>query len=255
MGTTSPKQADMRHAEIACVAALPIEIAPLVAKCEKVKKYSGGDFTFRGGMYRGLRLAFVETGTGGTRAGRGAKAMIEGHSPEWVLSVGFSGGMIPQMRPGDIVVANEIVDQHGNDLKIDLRMQEDRERGLFVGRILMADGIARTVAEKKELHERTGALAVDMESLAVARACQAAGTKFMAIRVVSDDMTADLPPEILTILGTTGNVRLGATLGAVWNRPESVKDLWNLRSRANSVAERLAGFLDTVLEQLAQTLS
>src|SRR5690606_32732250 len=98
---------------------------------EKVKKYSGGDFTFRGGKYRGLRLAVVETGTGAARAGRGTKALIDGHSPEWILSVGFSGAMIPEMRPGDIIVADEIVDQHGNDLKIDLKMPEDREHGLF----------------------------------------------------------------------------------------------------------------------------
>lgn len=245
----------MRHAEIACVAALPIEVAPLVGKCEKVKKYSGGEFTFRGGKYRGVRLAVVETGTGAARAGRGTKALIDGHSPAWVLSVGFSGGMIPEMRPGDIVVANEIVDQHGNDLKIDLKMSEDRANGLYVGRLFMSDGIVRTVAQKRELHERTGALAVDMESLAVAQACKSSGTRFMAIRVVSDDMSADLPPEILSILGATGNVRWGATLGAVWNRPESVKDLWNLRTRANSVAGALATFLETVIEQLARTLS
>lgn len=252
VGKTQPK--DPRHAEIACVVALPMEIAPLLAKCEKVKKYSGGDFTFRGGKYRGLRLAVVETGTGSVRAARGTKALIDAHSPEWVLSVGFSGGMIPEMRPGDIIVANEIVDEYGSDLKIDLKMQDDPGRGVFVGRMLTVDRIVRTVAEKRELHERTGALSVDMESLAVARVCRESGTKFMAVRAISDDMTCDLPPEILSIMGATGNVRWGATLGAVWKRPESVKELRDLWKRANTVAERMSDFLDKVLEQLAKTL-
>lgn len=255
MGNSTSRQADLRRAEIACVAALSIEIAPLLAKCEKLKKYSGGSFTFRGGKYRGLRLAVVETGTGAKRAGEGTLALIDGHSPEWVLSVGFSGALIPEMRPGNIVVADRIVDLHGNSLNIDLKMPEDRENGLYVGTLLMSDSIVRTVGQKQELQQQTGALAVDLESLAVAQACRDSHTKFMAVRVISDDMSADLPPEILSILGSTGNVRWGATLGAVWNRPESVKDLWNLRNAANRAAEHLAAFLDTIFEQLAKTLT
>lgn len=255
MGKSTSNQAEARRAEIGCVVALPIEIAPLLDRCEKVRKYSGGSFVFRGGKYRGLRLAVVETGTGATRAERGTRALIDGHTPEWVLSVGFSGALIPEMKPGEIIVADEIVDQHGNSLKIDLKMQENRSGGLYVGRLLMADAIIRTVAQKQELQQQTGALAVDLESLAVAQVCRELGTKFMAIRVISDDMSSDLPPEVLSILGGTGGIRWGATLGAVWNRPESVKDLWNLRNGAKHAADRLAVFLDTVLEQLARTLS
>jgi len=254
MAASKQKSEDLRSAEIGCVVALPMEIAPLLSKCEKVRKYSGGDFVFRGGKYRGIRLAVVETGTGATRARKGTLALIDGHAPQWVLSVGFSGAMIPELQAGDMVVANEIVDAGGNCLSLDLKMGENRDAGYYVGRLLTADRIVRTVKEKEDLHQQTGAIAVDLESLAVAQACRDSGTKFMAVRVISDDMSEDLPPEILSILGGTGTIRWGATLGAIWNRPGSVTDMWKLREKANLAAERLAGYLDTIFEGLAATL-
>ena len=81
-----------------------------------------------------------------------------------------------------------------------------------MGRLLTVDRIVRTVAEKRELAESTQALAVDMESLAVATACREAHVRCLVVRAISDDMTADLPPEVLSIVGSTGSVRLGAAL-------------------------------------------
>ena len=92
-----------------------------------------------------------------------------------------------------------------------------------------------------------------METLAVAQVCRDTHTPYLAVRVISDDMSADLPPEILSILGSTGTYRVGAAMGAVWKRPAAVKDLWKLRESAHLAAERLAIFLDGVVAQLYET--
>ena len=74
--------------------------------------------------------------------------------------------------------------------------------------------------------------------------------RFMAVRVTSDDLRADLPPEVLSLTGNTGAIRWGATLGALWKRPASVGDMWKMWERSNQAAEKLADFLDGVLAQL-----
>ena len=94
------------------------------------------------------------------------------------------------------------------------------------------------------------AIAVDMESLAVAQVCRDTKTKFLAVRVVSDDLSADLPAEILSVVGSTGTMRVGAALGSIWKRPGSLKDMWKLRETAHAAADRLATFLDGVVRQL-----
>ena len=47
--------------------------------------------------------------------------------------------------------------------------------------------------------------------------------------------------------------KLGAALGAVLDRPESVKDLWQLREDALRASDRLASFLAGMAEQLPTT--
>lgn len=245
-------------ADVGIVAALKRELDPLLDKCDRVKRYTGGEFTFRGGFLRDLRIATVECGVGAARAQRATHALIDAHAPRWLLSIGYSGGLTDQLQIGDIVVANRIVpadaaapaDDAG--LKIDLKMPSDESKGLYVGRIATAGHIVRTVAEKREIAERTGAIAVDLESLAVAEVCRERKVRFMAVRGISDDCSADLPAEVLTVLGGTGSIRAGAIVGALWNRPSSYKDLWRLRENATVAAERLSLFLVSMLKQIVE---
>jgi adenosylhomocysteine nucleosidase len=108
----------------------------------------------------------------------------------------------------------------------------------------------RLVMEKQQLAARHSVIAVDMESLAVAQVCRERGKRFLAIRVISDDLSSDLPVEVLSLMGPTGTTRLGAAMAAVLSRPSSVSDMWRLRNSAKLAARRLATFLDGVVVQL-----
>ncbi len=236
---------------IGIVCALHLEVSPFLDRVKQFRSESGNGFHFRGCRWKGTNICLVEGGTGYTRARQATQALIDAFQPPFVLSVGFSGGLVPSMKVGDIVVADGVTSDDGETrLAIDIHMAPDPGKGLHVGSICTTDHIVRQVSEKKELAIRTGAIAVDMESLGVARVCQERGTKFMAVRVISDDLSSDLPPEVLALLGPKGSVRAGALFGAILNRPGCVKDLWGMREKAQLAAERLAQFLSGVIEQL-----
>lgn len=241
---------DYSHADIGIVSALPIELSAFLARCERPHHYKSGGLVFRGGRYDGIRVAVVEAGMGFVRARTATAALIDAHSPEWVLSCGFSGALLPEMHLGEIVMANSIIDQHGQELRQTLNAESNPSSGLYVGRILTADKMARTIQEKHQLAEQHKAIAVDMESLAVAQIARDRQKNFMAVRVISDDMSADLPPEVLSVVGATGAIRFGAVLGSLVKRPESAKEMWHLRGNAKIAAESLATFLDGVIHQL-----
>jgi adenosylhomocysteine nucleosidase len=244
---------DFTHADVGFVHATAMELAPFLDRCERVRKYVGGDFSFRGGLFGKIRIALAESGMGPKPARRATQALIDGHSPRWIISAGFSGALEPHMKVGDIVVGNSIVDADGTELAIDMKMPANPAAGLYLGRLLMVDRIVRSVAEKKALAERLGAIAVDMESLAVAQVCHDSKTRFLAVRVISDDMSADLPPELASVVGSSGTVRLGAVAGAIFKRFGSVKDLWRLREQGIGAADRLATFLEGVVSQLYES--
>ena len=241
---------DNAQSDIGIVSALPIELGQFLDRCERVKHYRGGDLTFRGGRYDGIRVLLAESGMGYARARKASLALIDAHHPKWILSSGFAGALLPTMKIGQIVMANEIIDQHGQRTAINLSLESDEANGLYVGRLLTADEMVRTVEQKQQLHEKHEALAVDMESLAVAQVAAETKTGFMAVRVISDDMSADLPPEVLSIIGDTGAVRVGAALTSLFKRPESLKDMLYLRKNAQAAAKSLATFLDGVVHQL-----
>ena len=243
-------QDDLAHADIGIVCALRMELAPFLNRCLAQRKYSGGDFVFRGGRYDQSRVAVVESGSGFDRARRATEALIDAHTPNSVISCGFVGALQPEMQIGDIVMANAIVDQHGQQVPIEINVPGDVQPGLYVDRLLTADALVRTVEEKAALGERHQAVAVDLESLAVAQVCAERQIRFMVVRVVSDDMSQDLPREIESVLAGSSTRRLGAALGSLWKRPSSYKELWELRQQAQLAADRLAEFLDGVVEQL-----
>jgi len=241
---------DYSHADVGIVTALPIELSAFLSKCERPHRYKSGGLVFRGGRYDGIRVAIVEAGMGFVRARNATTALIDAHTPDWILSCGFSGALLPEMHVGEIVMANSIVDQHGQELHQSLNAESNPTGGLYVGRVLTADEMVRTIEEKRQLAEQHAAIAVDMESLAVAQIARDRKKNFMAIRAISDDMSSDLPPEVLSVVGATGAVRLGAALGSLVKRPESAKEMWHLRSNAKIAAESLATFLDGVIHQL-----
>jgi len=242
------------EADIGIVAALGMEVAPFVGRCLPVQSYVGDRFHVQGLLLHDIRIAVVESGAGANLASRATQTLLDGHTPSWVLSVGFSGALQPHLKLGDLVVANSIVNREGKGLSVDVQMQSSPQDGLYVGKFLNTDKIVRTAAEKQQLGESTGAIAVDMESLAVARVCAERQVRFMAVRVISDDLTKDLPPEVLTVFGSTGFLRAGAVLSALWNRPSSWSDLWQLREQSVQSAARLGLFLRNVVERLGEDL-
>jgi adenosylhomocysteine nucleosidase len=248
MDTSSADQST--RADIGLVCALPLELSAFLGRCSKVKTYTGGRFTFRGGFYQNIRVAIVESGMGRARARAATNALLDAHAPRWIVSTGFCGALDPQLKIGQMIVADEIVNSVGDCLKVDVGMTSDAAQGRYVGRTLTVDEMVRTVAEKQNLAKLSGALAVDMETFEIAQLCRERKVRFMAMRSVSDDLSADLAPEVLSLIGATGSIRLGAVIGALWKRPGSYKDMWQLRENAMLAAESLAEFLDGVVKQL-----
>jgi adenosylhomocysteine nucleosidase len=238
-------------ADIGIVAALPIEVAPLIERLQNVRRYSGPRHKVIEGECAGKLVALIVAGTGRKRARHGTQVLFDGHRPRWVISAGFAGALDPALARNSVLFADEVVAEDGSRWAIDVGVPPEAERErMRAGRLLTVDRIVRTAVEKAALRERFQADAVDMESSAVAALCSERQVRFLSIRVVSDEAGTDLPPEVLSILGRSGGYRVGAALGAIWRRPSSVKDLWALREHAHAAADRLAEIVAGTLSRL-----
>jgi hypothetical protein len=132
---------------------------------------------------RGMRV--VRTGMGPRRAAATAATLPDGP----LVIAGVAGGLAPQVRPGDLVVADEVRGP-GTSVQVPsapLLAGALRRLGLTIhrGPIVSTDRVV-TGRDRLEL-ARSGALAVDMESSRLARA----GTPLAVVRSIVD--TADHP--------------------------------------------------------------
>jgi adenosylhomocysteine nucleosidase len=241
--------------QVGVVFALGIEAGGLEDLLEGVVTTQGHGLLVRQGRLQGRRLVLILSGHGRRRAARATEALIAGHRPEWVLSAGFAGGLSPQLKRYDILIADHLADTAGSQLAIDLALGPTvpaAARGVHVGRLLTAERVIRLPHEKRALFRQYDALAVDMESFGVAEVCRRWQVRFLAVRVINDAVDDELLPDLERLLAQqTFAAQLGAAAGAIWRRPSSLKDIYKLKENALLASDCLARFLASMVEQLS----
>lgn len=177
--------------------------------------------------------------------------LIDGHRPQRVISAGFAGALSPALKRNDILLADRILLGDGAELALDLPPEiaaVAEQPGVHRGTLLCADHVVRLPGDKRALFARHGALAVDMETFAVAEVCRRREVPFLSVRVINDTADEELPRDVERLLvQKTNAARLGAAMGAICRRPGSVKDMYQLRENALVAAEQLAKFLAGVV--------
>jgi len=248
VGRTSPP------CDVGFVFALGIESGGLEDMLEGVVTTRAAGLTLREGRLRNRSVVIVEAGVGQSAAARGTQALIAGHRPAWVVSAGFAGALDRRVERGDILLADAVIGTDGRRLAIDLKVSPETiagSKGLHVGACVASDTIVGRPADKESLGRKHAALAVDMESWAVAEVCRQAKTRFLCIRVISDAIDDELPADVETLARQTSTAsRLGAVAAALVRRPSSVKDMLKLKGDALVASDRLARFLAGIVEQL-----
>jgi adenosylhomocysteine nucleosidase len=242
---------ELKPCDVGIVFALGIESGCLEDRLEGCVTIRGHDFVAREGGLKGRRVVLALSGAGRARAAHVAEVLIDGHRPRCVISAGFAGGLSPQLKRNDILLANRVMLAEGGGLPLQwpANVAALAERpDIHVGTLLSVDQLVRLPRQKRLLNERHGAMAVDMETFAVAEVCRRREVPFVAVRVIHDAADDALPDDVEHLLvQKTGAARLGAAVGAIMRRPGSVKDMYQLRENALVASDRLARFVAGVI--------
>ena len=251
---TSQSDAPPQTCDVAVIFALGIEAGGFVDRIDERIALRGRGFTTRLGTLKSHRVAIITSGAGADNAARATEAVLDAHRPQWIVSAGLAGGLKPSLRRNDVLMVSRVVNSDGRELQIDLSVDPaelEKHPGVHVGRLLSVDRPIRTPEEKTALGEQHDALAVDMETFAVAETCRRRQARCLGVRIVYDPVDERLPRDVETLLAQpTTATRLGAAAAAIFRRPSSLKDMYQLRENALIASERLAVFLTGVVGQL-----
>jgi adenosylhomocysteine nucleosidase len=175
-----------------------------------------------------LRRAFGEgapsifcSGADPSRVPAGVAGLVA-EGCDLLVSFGFAGGLDPALAPGDIILADRVATSDGRSYGADAaacaRVGEalDQLQGAWrTGTVAGVDRVLATPADKRSVADKTGAIAADMESHAVA----AAGLPFVVLRVIIDPADRAIPPAVTAAVAPDGSVRLLKLAAGLSRRP------------------------------------
>jgi adenosylhomocysteine nucleosidase len=170
----------------------------------------------------GCPLGLVRAGGGLPDGAAAAAEWLIGQGVDGLVSFGLAGGLDPALSPGDIVVPETVLD---GDLVHATAPSLSSRLGLRGGVLLAGTAVVAIALEKAKLFARTGALAIDLESGAVARVAARHAMPFAALRAICDPAGRSLPPAALTAQDGRGAIGLLRLLASVARHPSQVPSL------------------------------
>ncbi len=165
---------------VAVVAALEREVHPLV-KGWRVSDREYAERRFR--FFENEDVVLVCGGIGAEAARRAAEAVISLYSPAVIYSAGFAGALDPGLKVGNVVQPARVVNA-GDGSSVRMGTGEG---------VLVSFGAVASPAQKAKLRNSFEAQAVDMEAASVARAAEARGVRFAAVKAISDEFDFTFP--------------------------------------------------------------
>jgi adenosylhomocysteine nucleosidase len=216
------------------VVALPEELGTLTSK-----KIDKGYCVF---ISDATVLAY--SGAGANNAQTASELLIE-HGATRLISWGCAAALSSTLNPGDLVLPDTLIDVDGIQIGIDPDWHGYTKNLLsttlevHTGSLAESKSIVSTSQDKKQQHTQTGAIALDMESIAIAKVARQHKLPFLAIRAIADPVNMDLPRAINHSLSNEGDIVLSKLLLFIALHPTELPGLIKLGLHFNAAKNTL----------------
>jgi len=191
------------------------------------------------------------TGIGAVRGRRSTSYALQA-KPDACISSGLAGGLKEEYVRGEILAATQVAELNGKNVvrcDAELVARAKAAGARVVERFLTSPSVVSASAEKKTLGAQGDA--VEMESAGVLAAASAVNIPAVAIRVISDDASQDLPVDFNRVISAKGKLRPVRLLGSIAAEPAKLRGLLQLAGDSKKASAALADFLDRYIADLA----
>jgi nucleoside phosphorylase len=192
------------------------------------------------------------TGIGAVRARRATRYALQS-APDVCISSGLAGALKETYRCGEVLAAAQVAEASGkNVVRCETALLERAVScgARLVERFLTSPGVVICAADKQALGDKGDA--VEMESAGVLAAASAINIPAVAIRVISDDASQDLPVDFNRVLNAKGKLRPVRLLSSIAKEPAKLRGLLQLAGDSRKASAALAEFLDRYIADLAE---
>ncbi len=184
------------------------------------------------------------SGIGFAAAERAAQTLIDAGATA-LASWGMAGGLDPALRAGTIFLPSQVLGSDGRQLstasewRARLGVALAAQHPIASGKLLSAAQTIESIAAKAQAFSTTGALAVDMESAAVAAIAARHALPFIAVRVIIDT-AQDALPRAAVAATRSGQLRIWRLIASVARAPGEIAALLRIARRYRVATRSLA---------------
>lgn len=197
---------------IGIIAAMAEELEILLKDVTLEEKTEKANMTFHKGKLYGKDVVTVVCGIGKVNSAICTQILASEYKVDRIINVGVAGGIGKDIYPGDIVVAENLV-QHDMDTTafgdkmgqiprldtFDFKCNEEMvsiakkacesipELNSFTGRIVSGDQFIANIEKIQWLDKEFGAISCEMEGASIAQVCYLNSIPFVVIRSISDN--------------------------------------------------------------------
>jgi len=180
------------------------------------------------------------------------------HKPQCVLSIGCAGALSPQLKPGDTVIPEKIINDTdagrfllpSSDLiGIAKKCCKSLDLSYHSGTTVSTPKAAAKIEEKRSLAAKYGAIAVDMESAQVAEWAEKANVPMLAIRTIADALGDNIPPETGALVDARGKLRVRRTFSLMLSRPAFFLEILRLKRNLDFSLNILAKIVTALIRE------
>jgi adenosylhomocysteine nucleosidase len=201
------------------------------------------------------KVLVAYSGAGEQNAKKAAEQLIA-KGASHLISWGCAAALDTSLKPGDLTLADALIDS--DNIKLDIHSSWHRlaaahlqssSVAVHIGSLAESQVIVSSSTDKTKLHATTGAIALDMESVAVAKVALSKNLPFLAVRAVVDPVNMNLPKAIMHSLNDQGDVVLSKLLLFLLTHPFELPGLIKLGlyfNKAKSKLRMVAQQLDTI---------
>jgi adenosylhomocysteine nucleosidase len=186
------------------------------------------------------------SGMGPAAARRAAQGLAQAGATALAV-FGVAGALDQSLSNGSLFCPRNVLNESGHLYTADAQWQTRLQQRLAAtglalhtdGALLSVQAPLLTITDKSEAHRQHAALAVDMESAAVAEVAREHGLPFLVLRAIVDEVDDTIPVALNNSVDPWGRPRTMGLIAALCRHPSIWADLPRLYSRMQRATHAL----------------
>ena len=193
-------------------------------------------------------------GTGPENAGK-ASALLIANGAQRLISWGCAAALNDCLKSGDLIIPDQLLSEKQQTLSIASRWSQYVQKQLaslnpHTDLLVESSKIVSESTNKRSIQKQSKGIALDMESVAIAKIALQYNLPALVIRCIADPVSMSLPKSISYAQNNQGEIILTKLLGYLLTHPAELPGLIKLGlhfKAANNKLKLVAKQLDTIV--------